>query len=362
MTQLRIANFRIKGPLSHGRRFLAFIFISLTAFVVIYSFWIPFSEYYDAETYNPIAGLLVAIFPLIAGITIGTRNSVHVDRQDKRIYQIKSVFGWIYKKSFVTYKSLNYVSIFQNYTGYYECRLFYNGDQRINLFEIKHEQKARGRVQRIGNGLSIPIHDMIYDDYWEDKEAPFIDHHEREIGIHLSEGELSLWQRVFGAIFFTASLFLIYYFISVTIRNGYEYVKGSESILTLAVLLGGLGLTLTVIKDYDFDFKNMHYRLIHRVGPLEFGKWRQIRQFEYISLHQKRLGEYHINLWYNRSKHFTLGIYGNYNPALVVAKQLALRFHIDILNSGDPSGKKWIRHQELLEDALVPKGILPEDT
>lgn len=300
-------------------------------------------EEFDPTAYNPIAGIILAIVPFFAGFVIGTKTNVLVDTKKKHIILNKSVKGVVFKRTIIKYTELEYVSIFRNNTTkYYESRLFYDDSSYIDLFEIKNEQKALSRVQNISAILSISVHDLIVDDYWEDKEAPYVAPEDREISAHLSEGRRPWWQNAIAAVMYTSSICCLYLFFVVLSKYDYEFQKGMESYITLAILIGGLGVTFSLVKDCLFDFRNGQYKMIYRIGPFEYGQWKTIRKYEYISVFQRPYGVYDVKLWYNQSKHFGLGEYGDKEAALKIGKKLARKFNTNLLYTNKERVQNWI--------------------
>ena len=338
--------YQITVKISYAKRIVSFLLLTLAGFLVVYTFVVPFTSYYDKESYNPIAGLLVALFPLIAGVVVGTKKRLMIDTVNNRFQIEKTALSMVYNTKIKLFKSIDYISLFRNYTGFYEARLFYNETEYIEIFEMKNEEKALYKVEQWTQGLSIPIHNLIINDYWQDKEAPKINPEDREISAFLSEGERPFWQTVLASVFYTVCIFCLYLFASEIINFGTERIDTLRAIIELAGISGAMGVGSSLVKDYKFDFKNNHYKIIYRIGPIKYGTWKLIRRLEYISLHEKRKKEYHLNIWYNKSKHINVGIYGNYDAALTVGIRISEKFKVDLLNSAHPEGKKWRQFTE----------------
>ena len=341
--------YKYETQISYGRRILSFLFISLAAFVLLYSLVLPYTQAYDPESYSPIAGVLVAIFPLIAGTVIGTKKGILIDRINKTLTFTKTVGIITYHKKSKKYQSLEYVSVFRNYTTYFEAKLFYDEKQAILLFETKKEEVAVRSAQKVSNALSIPLNNMIFVDL-DALEPLSISMEERQIDFVISEGERYLWQTLIAAASFTMAVFLIYYLGTIFFRNSSVQMKGVMSVINLIILCLGVGISFSVVRDYEFDFKNNLYRMKYRVGPISYGKWKIMRQIDYVSIHKNRSGAYPVNLWLNSGRHVKLGVYGDENDAVSAAKELALKFEVYILHSSHAKGKTQISYQTLLEE------------
>ncbi len=338
VTQLIGYTYKIEGRISYGRRILSFIFLTLSGFLIVYGFAVPFIvEEYDPKTYSPIAGIILATVPFFAGFVIGIKTDILVNTERKHITIRKSVSGVVFKKTILRYEQLEYVSVFRNYTGYHEAKLFYNGRENVHLFEIRKELQAVSKVERISDALSIPVHNLILVEYWKDKKAPYVSPGEREISAYLSEGRRSFWQNTLVLLLSIIVISGIYSFINLLVKNDFELEKGMRLIGFIVILLGGLSATLFLVRNYLFDFKNGHYKMIYKIGPLEFGQWKLIRRYDYVSIQKNNQGMFRIHFGCNKTKHFRLGMYGSYEEALQVATRLALKFNVDLWDETSPS-------------------------
>lgn len=300
-----------------------------------------------------MAGIIAALIPFVFGVALGTRRSIHVNRYKKQLVIVKSVGSVVYSRYPLPYKELNYVSVFKNSsTEYHEARLFYDEDQYLNLFEIKKEEKAVRRVHDIADALSIPVNNLIVDNYWADKDAPPISAEEREISAYLSEADRPAWQSILAAVSFTVSAFCLYFLIRQFVISGLDNMEAIKALIILGIVAGGSGVKLSMGKSYLFDFKNHHYKLIHRIGPFQYGKWKILRQFEYVSLRQLDWDAFEVNLWFNKSRHFNMGLYGDYNAAKDVSYRLAVKFEIDLLDSAQ-NEERWTTFEQIKAETIL---------
>ena len=342
MESSRLGKYTIHGYLSYTRRVIAFLLITLSFFIIIYSFIVPFTALYDEEAYNPIAGIIVAITPCFAGVVVGSKEDIEVNFDNNSIKIKKTIYRISYFESLVHYEELKYVSIFQNYATFYEARIFYDENSYIQVFEIKSRNIAVNWVNNISNRLGVPLYDSLLDIYSDEKEAPFVAPKDREISTGISQGVRPFWHSIIAALFYTFSVFTLYYFFITLSKNNFEYLKGLDSLIYLFVLAFMIGIRFSMVKDYLFDFKNKQFKKVYRVGFIEYGKWQIFNNFKRITVHQKRLGEFHINLWYNRNKNLNLGIYGIREDAISVASKIAKHLKLDLLDATQDGGKKII--------------------
>ena len=334
--------YRIDLKLSYGRRFFSFLLLSLSLFIVLYNFILPITSYFDPQTYSPVAGIFLAIIPFVFGAALGSKRSVLVYKEKKQIHLTKSVSLIPYSRKVIPFERLEYVTILKNTHDYYEARLFYDDGDRLSLFELKHADAARVKVHKMAAALAIPVNNLIREGSAAEQLAPFVPKAERELSKVLSEGEKPLWQNALAALFFTASIISLYFFFLLFYRSGFDTSEGMEWIIQLSMTCGVLAVGLSRVKDYLFDFKNGQYKMVNRIGPLRFGRWKILKSVDYISVFQKHGWEYHVNVWYNINRHFNLSKQEDQEVAMDIAKKVAVQFGIDILDATDPFDKKWI--------------------
>lgn len=344
MESSRLGKYTIRGYLSYARRVIAFLLISLSFFIIIYSFIIPFTALYDEETYNPVAGIIVAIIPCFAGVVVGSKKDIEVNFDNSCFKIKKTIYRISYFESLIHYEELKYISIFQNYTSYYEARIFYDDNSYIQVFEIKNRNIALNWVINISNRLGVSLYDSLLDIYSDDKEAPFVSPKDREISTGVSQGVRPFWHSIIAALFYTISIFALYYFFIAFSNNDFKYAKGLDSLIYLFILAFMIGIRFSMVKDYLFDFKNKQLKKIYRVGFIEYGKWEIFNNFKHVTIHQKRLGEFHVNIWYNRNKNLNLGTYGIKEDAISVASKIAKHLRLDLLDTQE-GGKKLISNR-----------------
>lgn len=111
-----------------------------------------------------------------------------------------------------------------------------------------------------------------------------------------------------------------------------------------------------MVNNVYFDLENRLYKKEYAVGPVKIGKWIELPSIEYISIFRQAWSKdsdgdgftddmgyrYDVNVWHDTSKHFT--IYSNYEkePSLEMAKMLAVKLNVDLLDATVPHDKKWL--------------------
>ncbi len=267
----------------------------------------------------------------------------HFDFIQKKYKIVKRVglFGFGKWRKFET---LNYISVYKNFDDVFEIKLWYNENRHYSIDVFKNKQDAIKNGKELAKNLSINIHTPDTDyTYFEDESEPVeTPEHLRVIDAHISEGIRPLWQIIIAALFYTGafvSLYLFYETFSLDINQ--KRLIAYFDILQLTGILIVLGISFSVVKDYQFDFKNNQYKIIHRIGPIAFGQWQNFKSLDYISVFKKNESKYLINLWYNRNKHINFGRSNNVETALYIGGELSKRLKIDLLDATDPHNSKW---------------------
>ena len=163
----------------------------------------------------------------------------------------------------------------------------------------------------------------------------------------ISEGNRPLWQRVIAAVLYTAILLLLYmFFIGLEFTLETKKLKGSFSLIEIAIFLLMPSLSFSVVKDLLFDINNKQYKIQYCVGPIKVGNWRPLPNVEYVSVFKQLLqdGEYvyEVNLWYHRNRHFELYKISDVATAFEMGKHIAQGLDIKLLDATVPNKNKWI--------------------
>ena len=167
--------------------------------------------------------------------------------------------------------------------------------------------------------------------------------------IIISESDRPIWQIPIAALFFSVATIIILialYKIEFTEKGLILFLNRIKpSILFVAI---GIGFTLT--KSIHIDIENSKFRPTYNIGPLKFGQWQKIENYEYVSVFQQPLqyGGYifEVNLWYDKNKHFELYEEHDYKEAFIIGYELSEQLNIDLLDSTEPNNFKWIDKDE----------------
>ncbi|RMA65773.1 hypothetical protein [Ulvibacter antarcticus] len=360
MKESKKSIFKFERQISYGRRILSFLFISLAAFILLYSYlYYPFSSSFREETYSLIAPILAAVLPFIAGVTIGTKKGLLIDKTNSLMSITKAVGTVIYSKQSQIYKSLDYVSVYGSTNSFHHCKLFYDDNIKnsVHLFEIKKEGEALREAAKISNALSLPLNNLIFE-IFDENAVPYIEENEREISLIISEGERPFWQTFIAASFFTAASFCMYLLVLEGFKNQQASVANIQGLVQLLIYAIGFGILFSVVKDYSFDFKNSLFKVSYRIGFISYGRWKVMKKLNHVSVHTKRLGEFQLSMWYNTRNRLKLGIYGELSDAISAGKDLAKTLKTDLYLINHPEGKKLISYTELVEEEMLNSDLI----
>ena len=135
------------------------------------------------------------------------------------------------------------------------------------------------------------------------------------------------------------------------------------SALKVAVLCFLLGVRFSLIQNIHFDLKDKRYKKEYSVGIIGVGVWKQLPEIEYVSVFKQSLksdesGEhcgfkFNLNMWYPVNKHFTIYSCDEPEPVFVVAKFIAKKLQVDLLDATVPNDFKWLE-PEVSGSALTP--------
>lgn len=174
--------------------------------------------------------------------------------------------------------------------------------------------------------------------------------------IIVSEKNKPLWQLLLASGCFTIALGLFI----IIIYNSNWSVKGARGIIHSLEGVGSFiiaGIGFSVRKKVYIDLENSKFRPTFEVGPIKYGKWETINNYEYVSVFKQHLsnGEtiFEVNIWYNTNKH--LELYTNKSPleALKMGFKLSEELDVDLLDATDPHNKKWIDKEKWNEQLNI---------
>jgi len=165
----------------------------------------------------------------------------------------------------------------------------------------------------------------------------------------ISERPRPIWQIPIAALFFTIAFGFIGFKLYKWMLGG-EHLNMSIGDFHIAIYFSALGVSFTSQKRIYVDINNSKFKPSFEVGPLKFGKWQTIHNYEYVSVfHQPLKGGgyiYEVNLWYDGNKHFQLYEKHSYEEAFLVGYQLSEHLNIDLLDATVPNAYKWIDKNE----------------
>ncbi len=162
--------------------------------------------------------------------------------------------------------------------------------------------------------------------------------------IIISEGERPFWQLAIAAVFYTCALICLYLFFSrIDLYAPSKQVRGAASLLEVGIILFIGGMGFSGVKDIHFDFQNRRYKEVYGVGPFKFGKWKRFHALKYVAVFKNTKGEFEVNLWYDRNKHFNISLFPDVSGAITEAKALARQIGLDLYDSTVPNKGKWIQ-------------------
>ncbi|WP_179343222.1 hypothetical protein [Winogradskyella ursingii] len=167
--------------------------------------------------------------------------------------------------------------------------------------------------------------------------------------IIVSENDRPIWQMPIAALFFSAATLIILlalYKLEFTEKGLIIFLHRLEPSIALASI--GVGFTLT--KSIHIDIKSSKFKPTLAVGPLKFGTWKTIKNYEYVSVFHQPLKDgsyiFEVNLWYDNNKHFNLYEKDNYKDAFLIGYDLSEELNIDLLDATVPNDFKWIDKEE----------------
>jgi len=175
----------------------------------------------------------------------------------------------------------------------------------------------------------------------------------KDTNIIVSETNRPFWQLPIAAIFFTTAIFLIFTDIfSFDWSN--EYIGHLAYNFKTSVLFIFFGIVFSSRKKVHIDLKNSRFKPTTEIAFFKFGKWKTIRDYEYVSVffdpNKHEDDRFEVNLWYDKNKHFELYSRNNFEDAIIVAYDLSEILNIDLLDATVPNDFKWID-----KDALKAK-------
>ena len=165
----------------------------------------------------------------------------------------------------------------------------------------------------------------------------------------ISESARPIWQIPIAALFFTLAFGIIAYkfFLWITTNQPLGIrILDFEGVIYFA----GIGASFCSRKRIHIDIANSRFRPTIEIGPIKFGSWQTIKNYQYVSVFHQPIegGDYifEVNLWYNNNKHFELYEENDYQEAFLIGYELSEQLHIDLLDATEPNNFKWVDKEE----------------
>lgn len=175
-----------------------------------------------------------------------------------------------------------------------------------------------------------------------------------ENDIIISGNKKPFWRFILAAFCFTVvigillSLILFKYF-------KINSLKGIGAMTNVIIYLIGVGILLSSQKRIYINLKQSRFRPTIEVGPIKVGKWKTIKNYEYVSVFLQPLGDgaytFEVNLWYDGNKHFELYSENSFESAIEVGYNLSEELNIDLLDATIANEFKWIDKEALKKKA-----------
>ena len=126
--------------------------------------------------------------------------------------------------------------------------------------------------------------------------------------------------------------------------------------ILFAFITLAIGINLILTEGSEIDLENKLYRTVKSIFGINFGKWKDCPQFEYVSVFKTKETQrvnvvtattaftneiILLNLFYNGNKNITFYKTDNKVDAFKVAEHFKLALNIDILDATE-NEKKWL--------------------
>lgn len=171
---------------------------------------------------------------------------------------------------------------------------------------------------------------------------------ERRSKFIISEGLRPMWQTFVAAAFYTLTIILLAMFFF-----GYELFpeEGMDSrwnfrVFYIAIACAAQGVLFSSVKSIFFDLDNQKIKEEYRVGPLGFGRWKNVPKIEYVSVFRqlKVNGSYtyEVNLWLKGNRNFTIYETGHLATTFAMGESTAKALKVDLLDATVPNDFKWV--------------------
>ena len=151
---------------------------------------------------------------------------------------------------------------------------------------------------------------------------------------YISKGSKPWWKFIFSAFCFTIAIYIPYNSITTYDPSEFTSLKATIIIASLMLPFIVLGIVFSMVKDFHFDFIQKRYKIVKRVGPFGYGRWKNFEALNYLSVCENLDSLYELKLWYNENQHYSIDIFKKRKDAVEAGKDLAKNLFIDFYSAG----------------------------
>jgi hypothetical protein len=172
----------------------------------------------------------------------------------------------------------------------------------------------------------------------------------------ISEGERPIWQIVIAALFYTLTIFFIFYFfytLKSSVENGLTKRPAALIELSIYCFFFGFGFSSKNTKFFNLEYKK--YKNQHSVGPIKVGKWKALPLLEYVSVFKNGRDIFEINVWYKRNKHFNIYNFHDEDEAIEIGYSIANQLNIKLFDATEKNNYKYLDMAKLKEKYFKSK-------
>jgi hypothetical protein len=167
---------------------------------------------------------------------------------------------------------------------------------------------------------------------------------EFELVVH--SGNRSWPERILAAVFFAIAIFVtlgivVSFFLGkVTEHVWLDAARASKTVFYC--FAGGVVFSMTKTVMIDVDANKSISRFA--VGPFSRDRISKVPQLEYVAVFLDQKGNYQVNLWYGRNKHYKMYRFQEKPFAMKLAAAVAQKLHIDLLDATRKGDFQWVEN------------------
>lgn len=146
-------------------------------------------------------------------------------------------------------------------------------------------------------------------------------------------GRRPFWKTILATILFTGAFMCIYTIYYVYNDSG-EAINPSYIfvLLIFGSWCGIFGAYHATIYDYFVDLKNKKYKVIGRIGPIRWGRWKNLIDVKSLSIAKITDSEYEIDLRFRGKQKSLILAFGEYSEAMDFATNAAVLLEIELID------------------------------